>query len=51
MEEFREAVEHGRTGLLVKEGDFVSLAEAIATVLRSPHAFAKWDGSRANLLR
>lgn len=34
-----EAVEHGRTGLLVKEGDFVSLAESIATVLRSPHAF------------
>jgi hypothetical protein len=23
----------------VKEGDFVSLAESIATVLRSPHAF------------
>ena len=34
-----EAVEHGRTGLLVEEGDFVSLAESIATVLRSPHAF------------
>jgi colanic acid/amylovoran biosynthesis glycosyltransferase len=34
-----EAVEHGRTGLLVKEGDFVSFAESIAAILRSPHAF------------
>ncbi len=31
-----EAVQHGRTGLLVEEGDFVSLADAIASVLRSP---------------
>jgi colanic acid/amylovoran biosynthesis glycosyltransferase len=30
-----EAVQHGRTGLLVKEGDFVSLADSVATVLRS----------------
>lgn len=34
-----EAVEHGRTGLLVKEGDFVSLAESVAAILRSTQTF------------
>ena len=34
-----EAVQHGRTGLLVKEGDFVSLAESVAAILRSTHSF------------
>jgi colanic acid/amylovoran biosynthesis glycosyltransferase len=34
-----EAVQHGRTGLLVKEGDFVSLADSVATILRSPQTF------------
>lgn len=31
-----EAVEHGRTGLLVDEGDFVALADAVASVLSEP---------------
>jgi colanic acid/amylovoran biosynthesis glycosyltransferase len=30
-----EAVQHGRTGWLVREGDFVSLAEAMVSILRS----------------
>jgi colanic acid/amylovoran biosynthesis glycosyltransferase len=34
-----EAVQHGRTGLLVKEGDFVSLADSVATILRSARTF------------
>ena len=34
-----EAVQHGRTGLLVKEGDFVSLAESVAAILRSAQTF------------
>jgi glycosyltransferase involved in cell wall biosynthesis len=34
-----EAVQHGRTGLLVKEGDFVSLADSVATILRSVQTF------------
>ena len=34
-----EAVHHGRTGLLVKEGDFVSLAESVAAILRSAETF------------
>ena len=34
-----EAVHHGRTGLLVKEGDFVSLAESVAAMLRSTQTF------------
>jgi colanic acid/amylovoran biosynthesis glycosyltransferase len=34
-----EAVQHGRTGLLVKEGDFVSLAESVAAIMRSAQAF------------
>jgi glycosyltransferase involved in cell wall biosynthesis len=34
-----EAVHHGRTGLLVKEGDFVSLAESVAAILRSAQTF------------
>ena len=34
-----EAVHHGRTGLLVKEGDFVSLAESVAATLRSAETF------------
>jgi colanic acid/amylovoran biosynthesis glycosyltransferase len=44
-----EAVEHGRTGLLVKEGDFVSLAESIAGILRSPNAFREmgWQASES----
>lgn len=33
-----EAVEHGRTGLLVDEGDFVSLADAVASILNSSTA-------------
>lgn len=31
-----EAVEHGRTGLLVDEGDFIALADAVASVLSAP---------------
>ncbi len=31
-----EAVEHGRTGLLVAEGDFVALADAVAGLLQNP---------------
>jgi colanic acid/amylovoran biosynthesis glycosyltransferase len=34
-----EAVQHGRTGLLVKEGDFVSLADSVAAILRSAETF------------
>jgi len=34
-----EAVQHGRTGLLVEEGDFVAFADAIASLLSSPAAF------------
>ena len=34
-----EAVQHGRNGLLVKEGDFVSLADSVAAILRSAQAF------------
>ncbi len=34
-----EAVQHGRTGLLVKEGDFVSLADSVAAILRSAQTF------------
>ncbi len=33
-----EAVEHGRTGLLVDEGDFVSMADAVASILGSTTA-------------
>lgn len=36
-----EAVQHGRTGLLVDEGDFVALADAIATILSSQVAFSE----------
>lgn len=44
-----EAVQHGRTGLLVKEGDFVSLADSVAAILRSTHNFREmgWMASES----
>ena len=38
-----EAVEHGRTGLLVAEGDFVALADAVAGLLQNPARYER-DG-------
>ena len=34
-----EAVEHGRSGLLVEERDFEALADAMKEITRSPHTF------------
>jgi glycosyltransferase involved in cell wall biosynthesis len=34
-----EAVEHGRSGLLVEERDFVALAASMKEIVRSPFAF------------
>ncbi|MDP9254143.1 MAG: glycosyltransferase [Verrucomicrobiota bacterium] len=44
-----EAVEHGRTGLLVQEGDFVSLADAVISMLRSPERMNEmgWRASQS----
>jgi colanic acid/amylovoran biosynthesis glycosyltransferase len=44
-----EAVEHGRTGLLVAEGDFVALADAVASLFQDPARMEEigWRASEA----
>lgn len=44
-----EAIQHGRTGLLVKEGDFISLADAISLALGSAATMSEmgWRASES----